>query len=327
MRSEYQAEAGRLRVSIIITNYNYGPFLREAIDSALDQSYANADVVVVDDGSTDHSREIIRGYGERVVAVLKDNGGQASAFNAGFARSTGDVLCFLDSDDLFLREKVARVVQVFDDHPDIGWCFHPLKVVETRSGALLRIAPPGRTRPCDFRAQLQKGRLRFGAPATSGICFTRSLLQCILPMPESKSVSTSDQYLKYSAMALSKGYFLSEALSLLRIHGNNAYSLRDDRQHLAGRINILTAYWMRVKHPKLIRFTHKLFARGLSNYWLAGSVEAQYQDVVDAYMATLSPARRLSIMLRAWYLYSRARIKQLHYHLTDPAMHGIRRYP
>ena len=76
-------------VTIVVNNYNYARFLAEAIDSALAQTYAALEVVVVDDGSTDESREIIAQYGGRVIPVLKDNGGQASAFNAGFAAARG----------------------------------------------------------------------------------------------------------------------------------------------------------------------------------------------------------------------------------------------
>src|SRR5215213_900396 len=92
-------------VSVIIDNYNYGRFLREAIDSALGQTYPRVEVIVVDDGSTDDSRAVIAAYGDRVVPVLKENGGQASAFNAGFAASRGELICFLDADDTFMPEK------------------------------------------------------------------------------------------------------------------------------------------------------------------------------------------------------------------------------
>src|SRR5579872_6996796 len=97
-------------VTVLINNYNYGRFLREAIDSALKQTYKNIEVVVVDDGSTDESREIIRGYGDRVVPVFKANGGQASAFNEGISASRGEIICFLDSDDIFHPTKVEKVV-------------------------------------------------------------------------------------------------------------------------------------------------------------------------------------------------------------------------
>src|SRR5579863_1287385 len=110
---EWKRNMDRVTVSIIINNYNYGRFLREAIDSALCQDYPNTEVVVVDDGSDDYSRDIILSYGDRVRPVLKENGGQASALNAGAAVSQGDVICFLDSDDIFYPEKVSKILEAF----------------------------------------------------------------------------------------------------------------------------------------------------------------------------------------------------------------------
>ena len=74
-----------LTLTVLINNHNYARYLREATDSALEQTYPRTEVVVVDDGSTDESTEVIRSYGDRIVPVFKSNGGQASAFNAGFA--------------------------------------------------------------------------------------------------------------------------------------------------------------------------------------------------------------------------------------------------
>lgn len=99
-----------LLVSIIVNNYNYGRFLREAIESALSQTYKPLEVIVVDDGSTDCSRDVIASFGARILPVFKENGGQASALNAGFARSHGDLVMFLDSDDLLLDYAIERVV-------------------------------------------------------------------------------------------------------------------------------------------------------------------------------------------------------------------------
>src|SRR6188768_2225570 len=103
-------------VSIVIDNYNYARFLRAAVDSALAQAYPRVEVVVVDDGSTDDSREVIARYGDRISAVFKPNGGQASAFNAGFAASHGDLVLFLDSDDVLLPSAVAAAADVFAGH-------------------------------------------------------------------------------------------------------------------------------------------------------------------------------------------------------------------
>ena len=79
-------------VSIIINNYNYDRFLAEAIDSALNQTYPHVEIIVVDDGSTDNSRNIIADYGNRIVPVLKSNGGQACSFNEGFKASQGEII-------------------------------------------------------------------------------------------------------------------------------------------------------------------------------------------------------------------------------------------
>jgi glycosyltransferase involved in cell wall biosynthesis len=86
--------------TVVIVNCNYEQFIADAIDSALAQSYEPLEVVVVDDGSTDRSREIVLSYGNRVRAVFKNNGGQGSAYNAGWRAARGDFVLFLDSDDL-----------------------------------------------------------------------------------------------------------------------------------------------------------------------------------------------------------------------------------
>src|SRR5690242_6951979 len=102
-------------VSVVVNNYNYGSFLKDAIDSALAQTHRNTEVIVVDDGSTDDSRAIIAAYGDRVVPVLKENGGQASAFNSGLARSRGEVVLFLDADDMLLPTAVEHALPSFRD--------------------------------------------------------------------------------------------------------------------------------------------------------------------------------------------------------------------
>jgi glycosyltransferase involved in cell wall biosynthesis len=99
----------QLVLSIIVINYNYGHFLREAIDSALAVEWDPKEIIVVDDGSSDNSGAIILSYGDRVVPVFKPNGGHVSAVNQGFARSKGDVIIFLDADDR-IHADAARVI-------------------------------------------------------------------------------------------------------------------------------------------------------------------------------------------------------------------------
>lgn len=289
-------------VSTIINNYNYGHFLREAIDSALNQTYPDSEVVVVDDGSTDNSREIITSYGNRIVPVLKENGGQASAVNGGFAASKGNIICFLDSDDIFVPEKVEKIVGVFEERQDIGWCFHRQRLIDVNTKALVRLSHESSSRECDFRAHIRRGKLSFIAPATSGLCFTRSLLQQILPLPESKVHKTAaDRYLKFAALGLSKGFFWGEELTIQKIHGDNAYTARDDKKRYMARGHILTAEWKRAKFPELAKFANNLFARGLGTYWGTGGVETSCREMVKNYLSAVSPLERLEISLKALY--------------------------
>ncbi len=292
-------------VSIIINNYNYGHFVGAAIESALNQTYDRIEVIVVDDGSTDNSRTIIASYKARVLPVFKENGGQASAFNAGFAASSGEIVCFLDADDIFLPQKVAEVVQVLSAR-ESSWCFHPLKLVDADTQPIDTIIYSGSVLECDLRQDMQKGGLRgskllFPIPGTSGLCFRRFLLRQILPMPEAEEIALNDSYLQFSAISLGKGVALAKDLSLQRVHSHNAYTLKTDKQRLVARINVLTAYWLRVNFPSLAKFTDKLFASGIANYWRTGGIETRSQAVVKKYWATVLPLERLNIGTRVLY--------------------------
>ncbi|MEZ5428964.1 MAG: glycosyltransferase [Pyrinomonadaceae bacterium] len=107
-------------VSVIIPNYNYAEYLREAIDSVLNQTYPNIEIVVVDDGSKDHSAEVLKSYKDRITAVFQENAGVSAARNNGAERGRGRYIAFLDADDYWLPEKVARQVEVFEGDQSLG---------------------------------------------------------------------------------------------------------------------------------------------------------------------------------------------------------------
>ncbi len=296
---------GHPLVSIAINNYNYGRFLRQAIDSALNQTYSPVEVIVVDDGSTDNSREIIASYGDKIIPVLKPNGGQASAFNSGFAASQGEIICFLDSDDMCLPEKVAEIVAAFSDRKDVGWCFHPLQQVDQNGKPLPgQNYHQGTIKEYDLRAHIRGGKLKdkLGSlPSTSGLSFTRSHLQQILPMPEAKRIGLNDGYLEFTSIALNPGLILDKKLGLYRIHGANAYVRSKNKYKVMARVSLQTGYWMRVKFPFLSRFSNKVFAEGLGHFWRSGGVEPEYQEFVDQHLASVTLPEKLEINARALY--------------------------
>ncbi len=289
-------------VSILINNYNYDRFIRQAIDSTLNQTYPQIEIIVVDDGSTDKSLQIIAEYGDKIIPVFKENGGQASTFNVGFAASKGEIICFLDADDVFVPEKITEVVTAFAEGKNIGWCFHNQKWVDENTQALPKTSTQRTSQECDFRELLKAGKLPPPLPATSALCFKRSLLQQILPMFESDGTS-ADRYLKYAAVALDRGFFLGKVLALHRIHDNNAYTLRNDKQWVAAKSFILTGSWLKTKFPFLAKLANKMLGMGIGFYWANGGIDPKYQTTVKNYLSSASPLEKLEIYSRACYHY------------------------
>lgn len=109
-----------MKISVVTISFNQGQFLRACIDSVLDQNYPDLEYIVVDPGSKDNSREIIDSYGDRIIRVYEKDDGAADGLNRGFARATGEVLAFLNSDDMLLPGSLQRMADEFARRPDVG---------------------------------------------------------------------------------------------------------------------------------------------------------------------------------------------------------------
>jgi MoaA/NifB/PqqE/SkfB family radical SAM enzyme len=218
-------------VSIIINNYNYGRYLAEAIQSALDQSYSNTEIIVVDDGSTDNSRSIIRSYTKRypnrIHPILKANGGQASAMNAGFAASKGDIICFLDSDDYWFGRKVESIVGL---HKDYGFVQHNLLINGSRYRLLLNTG--------DLPLFLKEYGLIRSCVPTSAQSFRRDVLENLIPMPEAPMRLCADVWLRCGALYFTNAYSSDDCLGAYRVHGNNGWqdNMSKERPNIAAEI-------------------------------------------------------------------------------------------
>ena len=215
-------------VSIIINNYNYAAFLPEAIGSALAQTYSPIEVLVVDDGSTDRSRGIIAEYGDKLVPVMKNNGGQASAFNAGVARSRGSIICFLDSDDYFAPDKVERIVAVFEQPEFLSkpmMVHHPLSIVGDTAGILAgRMIGRRHSSPLNLYEFARRYRfVHYRAGPTTGLSFNRILADCLFPIPEDGVRTSADDFIVKGASLVGELYSLDVSLGCYRIHGHNAW--------------------------------------------------------------------------------------------------------
>jgi glycosyltransferase involved in cell wall biosynthesis len=111
------------RVSIVIPTYNRARLLREAIQSALAQTHAEREVIVVDDGSNDETAALVAGFGNAVRYLRQENAGVAAARNRGAGMATGDYLHFLDSDDILHPQAVERLLAVIEAHPEAGMAY------------------------------------------------------------------------------------------------------------------------------------------------------------------------------------------------------------
>lgn len=214
-------------VSIIINNYNYGQYLRAAIDSALDQTYRSIEVIVVDDGSTDDSPDIIANYGDRVVAVCKKNGGQASALNAGFAHSHGDIVIFLDSDDILLPHTAEYVADTFDTYPDAAKVMYRMEVIDAAGSHTGIIKPSGHLpmRSGDLRQHVVSFPFDMTWTATSGNAFSAHVLQQIFPIPEDEYRILADFYLSHVTALFGCVIALDRVSAYYRVHGTNNHEL------------------------------------------------------------------------------------------------------
>ena len=225
-----------LEIDIVISSYNYGDFLTDAIESACNQTHPETKVVVVDDGSTDGSRERLRTFADRVEVVLKSNGGQASAFNAGMERCRGDVVIFLDADDVLRRETAAFAAEAFAAEPGMAKLQFRLAYVDADRH------PTGRTKPTAHldppAGDLRRAELAFPFDLPwlpgGGTAFRAEAVRRLLPIPEREFPRAgADWYLVHLTALLGSCGWVDRVGADYRVHGRNAYQPQGDRLDLA----------------------------------------------------------------------------------------------
>ncbi len=207
-------------VSIVVINFNYARYLGGAIGSALAQTYGAREIVVVDDGSTDGSREVIRAFGDRVRAVLQSNGGQTSAMNAGFAAASGEILMFLDADDALAPNALEDVVAVW--RPGLAKVQFCLALISAEGQAKRFVFPlfGDNASPARIRDQVRKTGL-YVWPPTSGNAFARSFLRQVMPLAPDAFPCMTDGALNTVAPLYGDVVSLDKVLGYYRVHDCN----------------------------------------------------------------------------------------------------------
>lgn len=222
-----------LAVDVVVTNHNYARFLPEAIESACAQTHPDVHVVVVDDGSTDGSREVLRRYEDRVEVVLKEQGGQASALNAGLERCRGEVLLVLDADDVLRPQAAERVAAAFAADPSLSKVQFPMAIVDAAGEPTGEVKPGGHLRAPVGDQRRAELAFPFDLPwlPGGGTGFRMEAVRRILPIPAADYPrSGADWYLVHLTALLGEAALLEEVCASYRVHGGNAY--QQDRDEI-----------------------------------------------------------------------------------------------
>ena len=215
-------------VTVLIDTYNHERFIEQAVTSVLEQDFppSEMEILVVDDGSTDHTPEILRKFAPRVRHLRKENGGQASAFNAGIPEARGEIVAFLDGDDWWAKNKLSTVVDVLAKHSDIGVVGHGIFEADSAGGKHTAIVPKegGRLALRSVGDALSFRHLMcfFG---TSRVAIRKHVLEGILPVPEA-IVIEADEFVATMSLALSEAMLLESPLTFYRLHGENLFQFK-----------------------------------------------------------------------------------------------------
>jgi glycosyltransferase involved in cell wall biosynthesis len=207
------------RVSVVVLAHNYGRFLADAIDSLLDQDYSGElDLIVVDDGSTDNTREVAAGYADRLRYIHQENQGVAGAANTGLAAATGELIAFHSADDVALPGKLHRQAEILTSRPEVGLVYGDMAVTD----ATLTVIDPS------FWASQGIVPVRGDAleralvgPFVSGgtMMFRARFRDAFYPLPA--WAQWEDWWITVHVAAFAEFEFIPEPLILYRQHGAN----------------------------------------------------------------------------------------------------------
>jgi glycosyltransferase involved in cell wall biosynthesis len=217
------------RISVIIANYNYADYVGEAIESALRLDWDDVEVIVVDDGSTDDSADVIRGYGDRIQAVFQPNSTQRVARNVGYAMSTGDVVIHLDSDDVLRPELPRRLAEVW--RPGVSKVQVQMERIDARSEPSGSVFPRFRRTPTPEQVRhWAQSTSAYPTPPGSGNVYSRHFLDQIFPLDDRCGPATDSACLA-AAPFLGDVLTIAEPLVGYRVHGDNTSNMlaRDDK--------------------------------------------------------------------------------------------------
>jgi glycosyltransferase involved in cell wall biosynthesis len=212
------------RISVVIPTYNSAAYLPAAIESVLNQTLPPLEVIVVDDGSTDESAAAVRRFGDRIRWVSQENRGPAAARNRGLSLARGDLVAFLDADDVWLPEKLAEQAIVFAENPQIGLVHSNFWFMDLKTGE--RSLPVRREEPLRGRCY-EDLVLRGCAIHISTVIVRRDDLAATGGFDERIRRASAEDYDLWIRLARRHEVaYVDRPLALYRVHSSNASQQR-----------------------------------------------------------------------------------------------------
>lgn len=245
--------------AVIVTNYNYRAFVAEAVDSALAQTRAPKQIVIVDDGSTDGSQDFLReryGHDPRVTLLCGENGGQLVAFQRGLAAVDADVACFLDADDLWKPDYLHEIGQCFDASPDVDFVFSD---IVRFGGENRRVGDASHEIDYGYTAIATYALAHWYGGPTSALCVRTAMAkECVdlPPMLVKRWRLCADAALVYGASVLGgRKMFAPTGGVMYRVHGNNGWW--SNRSQVASYKNRIRARELINHYAKIVGITEQ----------------------------------------------------------------------
>jgi glycosyltransferase involved in cell wall biosynthesis len=221
-----------MKASCLVNNFNYRQFVTDAVDSVLAQTVPFDEIIVVDDGSTDGSLDRLRqtyGGNPRVQVIGQRNGGQLSCFNTAFAAAKGDLICFLDADDVYEPDYLEQLRSTYAAHPEVDFVFTSCR----QFGAVTQArAAAGPDRDFGYSVILTLCRRQWIGAPTSCLSLRRALLARILPIPflDDWRQRADDCLVFGASLAGGRKLHLARQLVRYRVHARNGFcGTRPDR--------------------------------------------------------------------------------------------------
>lgn len=249
--------ASPVKISVVICAYNAAQFIREAIDSVLAQNITKelVEIIVVDDGSTDETSAILKeNYATAIKYLYQKNAGQATAMNNAFVHAAGEYIAFLDADDFWEKEKLSKVLAVFENDQAVDVVYTYVRIVD-KVGQTIGSEPDKNNTNADYLSdqhlkEFLAGRIPYSAP--TGIAIRKSCLDKLGRLPE--EVSYPDTIMRYILpFYANKIFFIREHLCVYRFHDKNSWVNKSFSKQIIVRDIAMYKflYWQVEKHGQI----------------------------------------------------------------------------